>query len=131
LSVTSQHPSCRSRVVAVAKPPAKPFMTMAEFAAYALREAKRGHTYPLIARVSWCSELTQGERQFIEDLLLEANRGHGKAEVRRTESGLIRAHFDELIKNGSKVEAAVSEIMQVRGRSRAHVFKALQLKTRS
>jgi hypothetical protein len=106
-------------------------MTMAEFAAYALREAKRGHTYPLIARVTWCSQLTPGERQFIEGLLLKANRGHGKAEVRRTEGELIRAHFDELIKERCKVEAAVNEISHVRGRSRTHVFNALQRKTRS
>jgi hypothetical protein len=114
----------------VAKPPAKPAMTIAEFAAYALREAKRGHTYPLIARVSWCTQLTQGERQFIEDLLLKANGPAGKAEVRRTEKALIREHYQRLMADGDKAEAAVNEIMHVRRRSRSHVFAAVKSKPR-
>jgi hypothetical protein len=114
----------------VAKLPTKPTMTMAEFAAFALREAKRGHTYPLIARVSWCTQLTRGERQFIEDLLLKANGPVGKAEVRRTEKVLTRLHVEDLIAEGRKPAAAVRKVMRVRGHSRSYVFAARRTKLR-
>jgi hypothetical protein len=107
----------------VAKPPAK-----FDFAAYALREAKRGQTYPLIARVSWCTQLTRGERQFIEDLLLKANGPAGKAEVRRLEKALTRLHVEHLIAEGRKPAMAVRKVMKERGHSRSYVFAARKTK---
>ena len=89
-----------------------------------LREAQLGYLAPLAGYVASGGELTAAHRQFIAEALERLEGPRGKAEVRAVEKQLIRLHLDNLMKQGWKREAAVHEVMRVRGHSRSTVYAA-------
>jgi hypothetical protein len=96
------------------------------FAKLALREARRGDPGVLCARLSTRKPLTDEEIQFIVEVL-QANAGkRQRSKLRAIERYLIAAQVDELIQGGMKKEAAVAEIMRLRGCKRRKVFDAIK-----
>jgi hypothetical protein len=81
---------------------------------------------PLIGYVASGGTLTPAHRKFIAEALERLDGPRGKAEVRRLEKRLTRVFVEELISEGWKPEAAVHEIMRIRGYSRSYVYAALR-----
>ena len=86
------------------------------------REAQLGHLAPLIGYVAAGLPLTPAHREFIAEALARLAGPRDKAEVRKAEKLLIRLHLDNLINEDWKAEAAVHEVMRIRGRSRSTVY---------
>jgi hypothetical protein len=80
----------------------------------------------LCARLSIRKPLTDAEIQFIVDVL-QANAGkRQKSRIRAIERYLIAAQVDDLVQGGMKKEAAVTEVMRLRGCKRRKVFDAIK-----
>jgi hypothetical protein len=93
----------------------------------ALREARAGNLGPLIGRVRFSSmPLTDGEREYIAAALEDLDGKRGKAMDRQIEKTLIAQRVEGLIEEGFSTEAAVTKVMQERGRKRSTVFTALK-----
>jgi hypothetical protein len=95
------------------------------FARFAFDEARRGHPYPLIGRLTNAlqgSDLSDDEIRFIVDAVEATQSKYGADKLRDIERELIVAHVEDL---GSTKKAA-EEVARQRGRSRRHVFNALK-----
>jgi hypothetical protein len=100
------------------------------YAKFVLEEAKRGDPAPLIGRFRFFLQcggepLSDGEIQFIVEALEETAGKRSDRNLRKVEQALITMQVEHLMSKGKPLKAAIYEVMQHRGRSRRHVFKAL------
>ena len=96
------------------------------YAQHALEEAKRGDPGHLIGRLLNRRRLTDDEIQFIVDVLEKTGGKRQADQLREIEQFLIASQVEDLMKDGTKKEAAITEVMRWRERSRRHVFNALK-----
>ena len=96
------------------------------YAKHALEEAKRGDPGHLIGRLLNRRRLTDDEIQFIVDVLEKTGGKRQDDQLREIEQFLIASQVEDLMKDGTKKEAAITEVMRWRERSRRHVFNALK-----
>jgi hypothetical protein len=98
----------------------------ADLAAQVLREAKLGDTRNLADYLRAGYPVTPEHREFLAELLKRSDGKRGRAALRRQEKRLIALQVEGLIEEDLKTDAAVAEVMKLRGVSRATVYAALR-----
>ena len=118
------------RVATDATPRVSPAKYQELLARSAVSAARLGDPYPLIGRLHFCLQtgepLSDDEIHFIVDALKATIRKPGTDNLRKIERFLITERIEGLKRGGMKQEAAITEVMRRRGRSRRHVYNALK-----
>jgi hypothetical protein len=101
-----------------------------QWAAAILAEAQKGNPDFLIGRVLHIlgkARLSAGEVQFVVDALEATRKKYGKQKLNQSAQWLIAEHVISLENDsGMSRKQAVDAVMQDRGCSRVHIYRALK-----